>query len=630
MSNAANGKPLSPIGINQYYYEQMDYPENKTLAGLFIEQARLNPERTALIHGGISLSYRELNEKTNAIAEVLIKEGVCPDAVAGILCDQSPELVIGMISILKAGGAFLAIDPAFPKDRINFMLENSKINILLTKSAFLVKSEFNGRILDLDHLSVIQSVDDQTGAGKPDGLAYILYTSGSTGVPKAVMVEHRNSANALYYLKNKLDAGSPARVIQFFSPSFSVSYQEIFIALLFGGTLFIIDESIRGSIVKLLDFVRQKEVNTLFLPSSYLKLINNNEKFYKKLPGTIRHIVTAGEQFLVQNGFLKYLDNNQIVLHNNYGTSEANISAMLDINGQYDHSGFLPIGKPIANTHIYILDENLEAQSVGNEGELYISGHCVGRGYFNNPELTSEKFVADPFVNGMLMYRTGDLGKWLPDGNIQLLGRKDYQVKIRGYRIELEEIELNLLKHPMVKEAVVVAGQGSDGGKFLYAYILTDKPVMSKDIKEFLAARIPDYMMPAYIIRLNGLPKTPSGKIDRKALIENRTVLLDEHEGLSESKDCPPESVIVFDELKIILESITGNKLVNINYEDDFSRLGLDSISIIKLAADIENKFGFTLDDDELNEGCRTVKDLIACINERSSLANGGKYEAEP
>ncbi len=628
--NVFSNKLSNEVKINELYYEEMYYPKNKTLDELFCEQAQKTPDNIAIISGQQRLCYNELNYRTDVLANTLRNMGVNRNRLIGILCEQSLELIIGMIAILKAGGAFLVIDPHYPKERINFLLEDSRVDSLLTKSDYLEGIKFNNQIIDFDIYNDNFNANSYlTNIRESSDLAYIVYTSGTTGIPKAAMIEHRNLINALYYLKSQISVNSSTRVIQYFNPSFSVSYQEIFVTLLFGGTLHIINENIKRNIGKLLDFISKEEINTLFLPVSFLKLIINDEKYYSRLSNTIKQIITAGEQLILSENFIKFLTYNEIECYNNFGTSETNVAAMLNIKNLDSFDNISPVGKPIANTYIYILNENLELQPIGNEGQIYISGDSVGKGYLNNPELTSEKFIKNPFLDGKVMYKTGDLGKWLPDGNIQLLGRLDYQIKVRGFRIELEEIEYNLLKHPLIKEAIVVAKQGISEDKFLYAYIMSDRPILSDEVKKFLSSKIPDYMMPAYIIRLNEFPRTFTGKIDRKALIENRTVLLDNNETQSYNSNYSVEHMIIFNEIKIILESICKNELININLDDDFTKLGLDSISFLKLAADIENKFGFVFNDDEIsNDGCQTINELIACIEEKNSFLNGGKYGA--
>jgi tyrocidine synthetase-2 len=605
--------------INGAYYEEMDYPGNKTLAELFCEQAQNSPDNPALIFDQKKLSYAELDEKTNVLANILRNLGVDRNVIVGVLCEQSPELILGMLATLKAGGAFLILDPHYPKDRINFLLENSETAILLAKTAYLEGVAFKNQIFHLDALADrCDAPGHFEGMNESSDLAFIVYTSGTTGTPKAAMIEHRNSVNAAYYIKSRLSVDSSARIIQFFNPCFSVSYQEIFVTLLSGGALYIINESVKRDIEKLFDFISKEEINILFLPSSVLRLIMSENKYLQRMPPSIKQIITAGEQLIFSDGFMKYLTDHGVECYNNYGTSETNIATIHKVKASNPLNQFVPIGKPIANTRVYILNENLELQPLEKEGEIYISGDSVGRGYLNNPGLTGEKFIKNPFIDGKIMYRTGDLGKWLPDGNIQLLGRTDYQVKVRGFRIELEEIEYHLLKHPLIKEAAVVAKRGNDDGSFLYAYVLTDKPIPPEEIKRFLSSKIPEYMMPAYIIRLNGLPKTPAGKIDRKALIENRTVLLNEDEIRSCGSGHSAEIAVILNEIKIILEAITGSELVNISPEDDFAKLGLDSISFIKLMADIENKFGIEFEDEILNNNsCKCVKELISCVEEK-------------
>jgi amino acid adenylation domain-containing protein len=351
----------------------------------------------------------------------------------------------------------------------------------------------------------------------PNDLLYLISTSGSTGKPKSVMLEHRNVNNLMHFQFSKTDI-SFGKVLQFASPGFDVCAQEIFSTLLSGGELHVVGNDKKNDIYQLLDYVRDHCLDTLFLPPAFLKLIFSEPDYITRFPHSVRHIIAAGEQLVVTEPLKEYLREHRVYLHNHYGPSETHVVTTLTIEPDSRYIEFPSIGKPISNTRVYILDENKHVKPIGAVGELYISGHNVGRGYYKQESLTNETFIDDPFVTGERMYRTGDLGRWLPGGTIEFLGRVDHQVKIRGYRIEPGEIEHRLKKIDFVKEAVVLDRENVNKEKYLCAYIVADQKGEVSDVRALLADCLPDYMIPAHFIQLEQLPLTPNGKINRKAL----------------------------------------------------------------------------------------------------------------
>jgi amino acid adenylation domain-containing protein len=493
------------------------------------------------------MSYKELNEKSNQLARLLIKKGVKTDTIVSIMVERSIEMIVGILAILKAGGAYLPIDMAYPRERKTLMLEDSQVKLLLTNDSRSIKNNIPAdiEIMDLEEQNTYcEDSSNPQHVNQPSDLLYVIYTSGSTGTPKGVMLEHRNLVNLLGYQYEYTNIDF-SRVLQFTTISFDVSFQEIFSTLIAGGKLFLIDQETRSNIPRLFKVIEKNDIKTLFLPTSYLKFVLSEENYISLIPGRINHIVTAGEQLVITDKFRKYLRANRVYLHNHYGPTETHVVTTLTL----DPAGELPelpsIGCPISNTAIYIMDKNDRLQVVGVPGELHIAGIAVGRGYLNNPELTSEKFCLrrpggrflkklppwTPRKNFLLFppcsphsphspyspkYRTGDLARWLPDGTIEFLGRIDYQVKIRGYRVELGEIESRLLNHEDIKEAVVVVKED----QYLCAYIVSDKAFsqLTSKLKEFLSKDLPDYMIPTYFVQLERIPLTPNNKIDRKVL----------------------------------------------------------------------------------------------------------------
>jgi amino acid adenylation domain-containing protein len=352
----------------------------------------------------------------------------------------------------------------------------------------------------------------------PDDLLYVIYTSGSTGRPRGGMLEHRNLVNLLnhQYDYTNIDL---SRVLQFTTIGFDVASQEIFSSLLNrqGGTLFLISKDTQHDVGALFKFIDQNHINTLFLPTSFLKFIFSERAYESILPRGVSHIVSAGEQLKVNDGFRKYLKENGIYLHNHYGPTETHVVTCLTLDPAGDIPLLPSIGKPVVNTGIYILNKHMHLLPVEVPGELCIGGAQVGRGYWGQEKITAEMFVPNPFLKNDRLYRTGDMARWLNDGNLQFLGRIDFQVKIRGFRVEPGEIENHLLEHPGIKEAVVVANQLEDGDMYLAAFIVSPHQWENYDLKEYCTRKFPGYMVPAHFTRLGKIPLTPNKKIDRKA-----------------------------------------------------------------------------------------------------------------
>jgi amino acid adenylation domain-containing protein len=352
---------------------------------------------------------------------------------------------------------------------------------------------------------------------QPGDLLYLISTSGSTGIPKSIMMEHRNLVNLLnfQFYETAVDF---KRVLQFASIGFDASFQEIFSTLLTGGELYLIDRDTKQDVYRLLELIDTNQINVLFWPPAYLKYIFSEEIHRSRFPRSVQHIITAGEQLIITKSLREYIKKARIYVHNYYGPAETHVVTTLVLEPTGKIPELPPIGKPIANTRIYILDENKKPKPIGTIGELYIAGANLGRGYYRREELTTRKFIPNPFVEGQLMYRSGDLARWLPDGNIEFIGRVDYQVKIRGFRIELGEIETRLMEIDFIKEAVIVDYKNPDGERYLCAYFVSQKEVEVSEIKDILASELPDYMVPLYFVPLEKIPLNSNGKVDKKKL----------------------------------------------------------------------------------------------------------------
>ncbi|MCP4154782.1 MAG: AMP-binding protein, partial [bacterium] len=360
------------------------------------------------------------------------------------------------------------------------------------------------------------SCDNPDHSNQSGRMVYVMYTSGSTGKPKGVMLEHRNVANLIHYQLKHTNIDF-TKVLQFTTISFDVSFQEIVTTLAAGGQLFLIEKEIRNNIPRLFRLIEKNRIKTLFLPASYLKFVLGQEDYISLLPPDIRHIVTAGEQLVVPDTFREYLRGKKVWLHNHYGPSETHVVTALSMSPDEPHPELPPIGRPIVNTDIYILDKTKKMGVTGAPGELVIGGIQVGRGYWLNETLTRKKFIPNPFAPGERLYRSGDLARWLPDGNIQFLGRIDQQVKIRGFRVELGEVESHLLNNPHIKECVVLTQTGESGESFLCAYLVAAANVTVSRLREHLSQHLPEYMIPSSFTIVETIPLTPNGKIDRKA-----------------------------------------------------------------------------------------------------------------
>ncbi|CAH8718930.1 non-ribosomal peptide synthetase [Paenibacillus thiaminolyticus] len=489
---------------------EKDYPRDRTIHQLVEEQVKRVPEATAVVFEGRRLSYAELNERANRLARTLRSVGVLPNQLVGLMARRSLETVVGILAVLKAGGAYVPIDPEYPEERIRYILENSNAQLLLTQRELQQQVPFEGTVLALDDEQAYS--DDGTNlepASGPNDLAYVIYTSGTTGKPKGVMLEHRGLVSLKLMFADRLGITEHDRIVQFASLSFDASCWEVFKALYFGAALYIptaetiLDNRLFES------YMNEHAITAAILPPTYSAYLNPD-----RLP-SLTKLVTGGSA--VSAEFVQQWKP-KVHYFNAYGPTEASIVTTLwDADEEQPERRVIPIGRPLANHRIFILDAHLQLVPPGVDGELCVAGVGLARGYLNHPELTAEKFVEHPFAPGERLYRTGDLARWLPDGNIEYLGRIDHQVKIRGFRIEIGEIEEQLLKIDSVQETMVIAREGKSGQE-LCAYLVAGRPLTLGELRSALAQKLPNYMIPAHFVQLPRMPLTPNDKIDRKAL----------------------------------------------------------------------------------------------------------------
>ncbi|CAN2534219.1 Gramicidin+S+synthase+2 [Methylocapsa aurea] len=499
-----------------------DHSYDLLLHERFEAQAARAPEVVALVYEGVQLSYGALNERANQLAHHLRTLGVGPDVIVGLCVERSFEMIVALLGVLKAGGAYLPIDPDYPRDRIAYMIADAAPALVLTQEHLRERLPKTITTLRLDaDWSVIaqESAANLAPRATPQNLAYVIYTSGSTGRPKGVMMRRAALAQLLAWQQSALPGAY--RTLQFASFSFDVSFQEIVGVLTTGGTLVLPSDHVRRDFSRLTQLIQSQAIERLFLPFAVLQPLAEIAVAQGLHSGNLREIVTAGEQLRITTPLLSWLAAEpRCRLVNQYGPTESHVVSNF-ILSELSDGALPPIGRPISNTQIYLLDPGSEPVPIGVAGELHIGGAGLARGYLGRPDLTAERFVPNPFGHaGERLYRTGDLARYRADGNIEFLGRIDHQVKIRGFRIELGEIEAALTRLPQLREAVVIASEDGRGDKRLVAYVVAAEGAALEiaELRGALARELPDYMIPAAFVALDALPLTPNGKIDRRAL----------------------------------------------------------------------------------------------------------------
>lgn len=601
----------------EWHTTQADYPQEQGIHQLFEAQVELTPDAVAAVFEGQQLTYQELNARANQLAHYLQKLAVRPGVLVGVCVERSLEMVIGLLGILKAGGAYVPLDPAYPQERLAFMVADAQVPVLLTQETLVALANHTAKVvcLDADWQEIAQQSDRQPiQAATAEDLAYVIYTSGSTGKPKGVQISHRAVVNCLNSLRLTLGLHNQDVLLSVTTLSFDISALELFLPLTVGARVVVVSREVAADGAQLLE-----------------RLIQSGATAMQATPATWRLLLAAGWQGSHQlkilcggealpRGLANDLRSRGAALWNLYGPTEATIWST--VHRVEEQDGRVPIGRAIANTQVYVLDSHLQPVPIGVPGELYIGGHGLAQGYLNRPELTAEKFIQNPYSDqpGARLYKTGDLARYCPDGNLEFLGRIDQQVKVRGFRIELGEIETILAQHQAVREAVVLVQDDEAATQRLVAYIVLSQEgtLPIPYLRSWLRQKLPEYMVPTVFVLLPALPLTPNGKVDRRALLALETQ--SHSQPAFEAPRTPIEEVLVS-----AWSQILGIEQVGIR--DNFFELGGHSLLATQLISRIREIFQVELPVRCLFE-TPTITGLAGSI-EKLHLA-GARLQAPP
>ncbi len=577
--------------IRNFNNTKCDFPEDKCIFTLFEEQVDKTPSAIALECGNESLTFKELNTRANQLANFLRKSGVGPDVLVGVCIERSIEMIVCLFGILKAGGAYVPIDPKYPKERITYLLNDSKVPILLTHPTLKPHlKEFNSEIIYIDKdWKQFEGEDKEnlSTLSSSTNLAYIIYTSGSTGNPKGVMGIHKASVNRFNWMWNNFPFDSAEKCCQKTSLSFVDSIWEIFGPLLKGITLVIISDEILKDNYLFVKNLSVKNISRMVLVPSLLKVILEIYEDAGQSLLELKYWFCSGEPLPIEiyKNFNSLFPLSKLI--NLYGSSEVAADVTIYDTKNIGDLDYVPIGKPIDNCEVYILNSDLNLVEPGEPGELHIAGECLARGYLYRPELTSEKFIPNPIkeANYSTLYKTGDIVKFFDDGNIKYLGRTDQQVKIRGYRIELGEVEAAINKLQYIKESVVVAEENEINSKYLKAYLVPTRKheISISNIRQFLGETLPDFMIPSQFIFLEQIPLTPNGKVDRSGLSRTSQI------NMSRERDVILPSTSTEEALLEIWTEVLDKLIISV--DDNFFEIGGHSLAATKIISRIRNAF---------------------------------------
>ena len=613
------GQEEKQLILQEWNDTTIPYPAYSSIHQMIEEQAQLNPDQIAVVFQNDSLSYAKFNQQAEAIAAHLIESGVQTNDSIGLYSNRSVDLIIGMLGILKAGAAYLPLDPEYPAERIEFMIEDSGTTLILSQKSLIEQLDSNKAVV----LSIKDSIQEgllmewEKPRESPDQLAYIIYTSGSTGKPKGVPIRHKNLLHSTLS-RYTFYPSNPEAFLLLSSFSFDSSIVGIFWTLCSGGTLVLSPKRIEQDVIQLCELIARHQVtHTLMLPSLYSVILNHapTEQIH-----TLKNVMVAGEACpfsLIDKHYNRLPDTE---LYNEYGPTEASVWCIAH-QMMPDEKDFVPIGKAIPNTEAYILNSELQANPIGVPGELYIGGLGLAEGYLNRPDLTADRFLDHPFKAGQKVYRTGDLARFHVDGRIEFLGRVDQQVKVRGFRVEPEEIQKKILAYTEVKEALVIVHQSKkENQKRLIAYVSGLAEAQVSSLRQYLSDQLPAYMVPAEIIPLEVFPRLPNGKINRKGLADPATF------NAKASLDfIEPKSSLQIQLAKIWEEVLN---LERVGLTDNFFALGGDSILSIQVISKARN-LGIIIAPTLLFEH-QTIEALSRKIKEEEILVSKPKASIQP
>lgn len=595
---------------------RLDYDCRDTIPRAFERQVASHPEHIALIVQGRALTYHELNGRANQLSRYLIEKGLQPGQYVGVFCERSADMVVSLLAILKAGAAYLPLDPEYPQARIRYVVEDAKPPFIVTQSALLERlQDVPAEQIALDTIAcTLQALSSENISIALDATrpAYAIYTSGSTGNPKGVVIPQQAFINFLHGMQHSIGLHQQDRLLAVTSLSFDIAGLELFMPLLAGARVVLATKDEARDVEQLLRLLKQEKISFMqATPATWHMLVNEPWQ-----PPTGFKVLCGGEPMpmalankLLQRG---------VALYNVYGPTETTVwSTVYKVEGEV--TGNIPIGVPIANTTVYVLDEYRQPVPVGVPGELYIGGHGVALGYMNRPDLTAERFIENPFRDGLSdrLYRTGDLVRFRHDGNLECLGRLDHQVKIRGFRIELGEIEAILNRHDGVKEGIVHYHDDAQGVKFLVGYVVAKGELGVTELRQYLAAKLPDYMVPTAFVFLNSMPLTPNGKVDRKALPAPHA-----QQGVGQREIVQPAS----ETEKLILQiwcDVLG--VESISVEDDFFSVGGHSLLATQVVARMRNTFGVKLPLRALFEA-PTIRNAAQLIDDLLAKSSNNRF----
>lgn len=562
------------------------YPDDICLHDFFVRQAKLMPDEIAVTFQDECLTYRELDHLSNGLAWKLRTFGVGPDVCVGICMNRSMEMIVAVLGVLKAGGAYVPLDPYYPQDRLIYILEDTQVPVVITQSSLTsLLGKVNTNLFLLDSIEELKASPEapETGVG-PDHILYILYTSGSTGKPKGIIMNHRPIVNLIAWQNKNLNSIHQANVLQFSTLNFDMSCHEMFSAFCNGGNVIVVDEKTRKNPERLLELISHHKIKRLHLPYISLQQLAEAAEQMEEIEYAVTDITVSGEQLRVTQqirNWLKKLGN--CTVQNHYGPTETHVVTAYMIEDIDTVSSLPPIGKPIDNCEIYILDNHLQPVPVGVYGELYIGGVCLARGYLNRDDITADKFIPHPFSKktNQRIYKSGDLARFLPSGDVEFLGRIDEQVKIRGFRVEPGEVEAVISTYPGIRETVVVGRKDNHAPQELAAYIVADQTIAEYELRDHMKKKLPDYMIPSIFMQIEKMPLTPSGKVSRSSLPQPKRNL------------AAKEKVAPVTETEKSIATIWADTLgcERVGLNDHFFELGGHSLLAIKVISRIRNVF---------------------------------------